>query len=274
MKSKKWIAFILAVVMLISLSACSSSGSNKKRNKNGDLVTVCLVTKAEGSDYYTTFQYDNQGNILQCAEYNGGTECVRDEYEYDTNGQLIKLVSYWFNEIHCQETYTYDENGNLIQSCKSYADGPEYISEYEYNHDEDGNLIQTCTTHYENNVEISEYTYNKNGNLIKEDAENGVLECTYNKDGYLIKTVGYNNIECAYDENGRLSIMVNCLDLETKMETEIIYENGIPTKIISSYGEEEISLTCTTVQMTKQQAQKKQNESIIGTADSMAIIMK
>lgn len=274
MKIKKWMALLLATVMLVSLAACSSSGSSKKSSKEGDMVTVCLITRAEGTDFFTTMKYDDHGNLLQIAEYNDGTECVRDEYEYDADGKLIEWVSYWFNEIHYQETYTYDENGNLIQSCKSYADGPEYISEYEYEHDEDGNLIQTRKTAYDGYEEVFKYTYDKNGNLIKEDGDHGVTEYTYNEDGNVTKTVGYDNTEYIYDEKGRITRMVTYYDGIEAMQAEIVYENGFPTKMIQNYGEseEELSLTCTTVQMTEQQFRKKQAEFYEGNGPWVIIL--
>lgn len=293
MKIKKWIALLLATVMLVSLAACSdtNSGSKKRSSKDGDLVTVYLFTEGTAdietdieTDIVTlTCTYDDDWNLVKIGSPDSGEVSAYMEFDYDSDGNLIQIDDYNYGVKEYQVTFTYNESGQVVQRCEARFDNDEYVTdnvtEYvtEYEYDENGFLTWMSVDNpaYDSST-LSHFEYDEEGKLAREIREGSVVEYTYDKNGNrVLVVVSYNDgptyqYESVYDESARLTHEYFVYDeggrltLESRPSErgedpviENIYEDdAFPvTSILRQDGfESRVDLTYTKTQMTLEQA--------------------
>ena len=143
--------------------------------------------ESDGTDTYTAYEYDKEGNITKQITGNGENITL---YEYDHRGQITKLTypeggqeSYTYNYINGTMTkktdrnnvtisYTYDALGNIIKET-GQKDGKSYTRKAEYG------LTGAKISEENENVSVK-YKYGINGQISSEE---------YNKagTGYLLK---------------------------------------------------------------------------------------
>lgn len=283
MKIKKWIALLLAAVMLVSLSACSDSSSKRKAKKDGDLVTVYLVTEYSYDTMTAICIYDDDWNLIKIGSPDSGEENSYVEFTYDSDGNLIQMDSYYYGEKEYQVTFTYNERGKVVQRCEARFDNDEYVTDNvtEYEYDENGFLTRMSDYYPDyDSSSLSRFEYDEEGKLVREIREGSVVEYTYDKNGNMVLTAISNNsgtvyqleyvLEYVYDEDGRLTHEYFVSDEGGQLSPETrpsesgeapvienIYEDdAFPvTSIFRQNGyEERIDLTYTKTQMTQEQA--------------------
>ncbi|MBR6695630.1 MAG: protein kinase [Oscillospiraceae bacterium] len=170
---------------------------------NGNKAKEKYLREDGTLDYYYTYEYDSDGNLIKesCYFGNGMLDHV---YEYDSNGNKIKENRYFGNGT-LNDVYEYDSNGNKIKESRYYSDGTlNYYLIYEY--DSDGNKIKESSYNEEGAfIYYCTYEYDLNGNKIKQSYydSDGTLDWyliyEYDSNGNLIKESWYNDNGVLYD---------------------------------------------------------------------------
>jgi hypothetical protein len=148
--------------------------------------------------------YDSYGNWTS-SKYNGEYFSSDRTYEneYDDNGNLVKCTEYNLGEIYDYIVYTYDSNNNCIleETYEPESDTPYEITESEY--DSEGNQLREVRTYNGSIDKLEEYAYDSNGNttMIKVesyDYDGNIedwsyhYEYEYDSDGNEISKISYN----------------------------------------------------------------------------------
>lgn len=202
---KKILSFLLAALMLLSISACTKPAPEE------ELVTIYVLTKEK--EYrrdpadrmilhsQTLYTYDNGGNLLSTQQDRGdvieiwnedtmsfdyspchidGTIDTTWEYRYDNHGTMVNYIwndtYYGYNRkedyTNYVISYTYNEAGQIASMIKH------------------GILLGGATS---DETWTTFYRYDKNGNLIRVESEQK------NSDTLLL------NNKFSYDEQNRLT---------------------------------------------------------------------
>lgn len=282
---KNWIAILLALVMALSLCACSKNVPvDQEDNKN---VTVSLLTdilavrtEANGTIVNTkvVMEYDDDYNIIGIKTYEddelvlesvydkipdkplvqqyyeNGKKASRTECTYDSNGNTLTQYSYnAAGEIEWGYVYAYDADGNRLSEKCYDLDG--LASEFTCTYDQNGNLLTATTTWPTNSDALrTVYTYNEQGDKLTEiryvndrEMEHLSYEHIYT-DGKLTTTYhGDQRIGVTqYDSDGNMVLECSYSGNNELYRTEYTYKNGNLVKQVSfSQGEETSSLQCT-----------------------------
>ena len=219
---KRTIAALLALMMLLCLTACGEKDEDENADSDKKPSTASTTKKEAPSapEWVLVQELGPQGEVLA-------------EYEYDQNGNQTAKRSYlmYSEELDTENSWekVYDESGKVIEKYQLYQDG---TSEREFG-------------------EGSFYEYDKNGNCVKEKIQSSFFlsyyEMTYDKDGKLTEKAYYDDgtlrsaIRYTYDEKG------NC---ETSREYEI-YDDEETIKWTSAdtwnkeYNEKGQEIKCT-----------------------------
>mgnify|MGYP003292103901 CR=1 FL=1 len=211
MKLKKILCLLLALLMVCSMAACgedADEGGNKNEGGNkdpqkdptvptttvppeDDTVWVLVRESNMGSSRYSSYVYDEEGNLVS-GEYFNGLEKMGD-YKFVTtkNADGGKLVEQWYKhvkdaEFWMQNTYEFNAAGKL-----------------------------TCTTDYDlwgNVSTVYTFTYNDAGQLVEQTQTTDgevVKKLTFVYEGDLLmeghywdKNENYGHYIYTYDENG------------------------------------------------------------------------
>lgn len=225
---KKHISIILALVLILSLTACKKDTADTPApdvNVKKDTVTVYLpVAKTTYGDdgevmSKVTYTYDERGLMLSQSY---------DHKESITEYDEVEDV-YYTEFLPCDGvpdqvySYTYDEKGNLTSYRYDHTVDGYILYEYTYSYGEDGKILsfrRQCTdTVWNSQNSDMTYTveYDDAGNAVKltsvnEEGETVVNgEYSYDAQGNLITTVfrkdqpGDYTYNFTYNEKGQLA---------------------------------------------------------------------
>lgn len=234
---KKLIALILALTMILALTACggnddtnpgeSTGTPNNTDPSNGEtsqptapktetkwlLQTETYVYEDASMGTITSyFTYDELGNPLT-AKQEMSDMTVEMIFNYDENGNNISMTTTQ-GDIAMNYIYTLDENGNRIKTELYQND--ELFQSISATYDENGNMLtQKISSSMET---LSEYTYDESGNL---------LLYTISCDGTLMSTTTLE-----YDDQGR-QIGLTTVDSDGNVTNlmEVTYESNTETQV-------------------------------------------
>ena len=175
---------------LIKESYTNSSGSDEYTyiyDNSGKLL------KKEYNSYDVVYTYDSKGNLIKAEERNDSGSNYTTTYEYDNNDNLIRKYTTDNNDYWNLEEYTYNNKNYLVEEAYTSSYGSD--STYKYTYDSNGN--ETKYEYYDN--KYGDYstvvtTYNVNGKIIKEICtssttwENYICTYSYDSNGNLIKS--------------------------------------------------------------------------------------
>lgn len=212
---KKVISITLALLIVLSLTACSQAQEPKTETKY--LTTEVIHEMAP--DYVLKYVYHYDENWVQT----GATSYINDEldqevtYELDLeHNQILKMTTVSGGITSVTESKnTYDDKGNLIRQ-ESFTDGVAG-SVIEYTYDADGNrLSQTTTTnHPAMGLWVNKHTFDADGNMLTMEStiegtdsfpgSGTFVTYTYDEYGNQIESVqtGYTNDPGAVAVAGR-----------------------------------------------------------------------
>ena len=222
MKLKKLFCLLLALLMVFTLAACgedADEGGNKDPGKDpdknpttptttvppeDDTVWVLVRESNMGSSRYSSYVYDEEGNLVS-GEYFNGLDKMGD-YKFVTtkNADGGKLVEQWYKhvkdaELWMQNTYEFNAAGKLTRTT-DYDLWGKVSTVYTFTYNDAGQLVeQTQTTdgevvkkltfvyegqllmegHYEDNGGSYGhylYTYDENGNPVKVDVDTNYMD--------------------------------------------------------------------------------------------------
>lgn len=235
---KKWIALLLALVMVLGLCACANSGDKKENGSDDGKVTAVKLTQI----------------IMTEKDSDGKDRTMKATVEYDENHNVIATKSYIDDKLNYAVTYDKDMNKSLLEL--TYNEDGEVIDRTESTYDEKGNCVERVST-YKYDDETIVYkrvsTYDENGNVLTEKTyENGELSYeqryTYTADGKLAREAYINKegqeesfTEKTYDDQGNvLTVKVDGM-LSGSYETyENTYEDGklVEVKVYDEWEQE------------------------------------
>lgn len=239
---KKLLALILALAMILTLSACggeptdtnptddptgSVGGSNDptgttaaptdpapKTETKWVVQTETYVYEDPSLGTVTAvYTYDDLGNLLTCRQ-ESATETLEMVMTYDENGHEESITITRGDQV-MKQLITCDENGNRIKT-EAY-DNDVLFQTYTYTYDENGNQL-TMTVVTDMYSMYTEYTYDESGNVLG-------YKSYYNKELQSTVTV-------EYDDQGR-HIRSTTTDAQGDIGsiTEATYEGNTETRI-------------------------------------------
>lgn len=193
---------------------------------NGNVVNV----SREFSDKMTsekTFNYNDNGQIIN--EYFHRSDSVEGtaRYEYDTSKKVIKLIADKMNGWFSGELHFSYKNGHRDKAQILIKEKP--VGTVHYKYSEDGNLLEEFWDFTGKWTQTFNYEYVKK-NCKKWNSSNPLLNmpCFYliNKEDY-----NYNNetggpSTFAYDKNGKLLEKIFTRSDGLKTKTNFEYDNG------------------------------------------------
>lgn len=259
---RKILALLLALLMVVSLAACSNSEPDSSQlpsaepgqtapeegGEDQDDVPVTKppfktvyywvekkVTNGNATSVYSR-TYDAKGNLLTDAyrPHNnvGGYSYT---YTYDESGKCLTEAGEDQNGSWSIE-YTYDENGKPDTKTTKTKDGTETV---EYSYDESGKLIKGVQVLSADSQIVTEYTYSRKGYRMKEQTSVIRGDATEIRDSkeYLYDING-NIAACSVYEGSELkSKQLWSYDEKGRLATEVTITSGDKGKGISyTYG--------------------------------------
>lgn len=210
---RKILAWVLTIILLLSLTACGVDSDNRNESEKPETtaplpeptettapvpetVTAYVLDKvlvsAEGMEAKILFTYDDQGRILSVEMWNGEELYQNTEMEYRENGEPAVCVTYGPDEkiLNKMEYLSVQDgkvnealvttNGNTVREVSVRNDAGLLVEKQSY--DQDGELIGT-----------TKYEYDAQGNPSKEIAldadgrEQQVKEYRCDEDGDLLE---------------------------------------------------------------------------------------
>jgi antitoxin component YwqK of YwqJK toxin-antitoxin module len=227
---KKLIAMMLALVMILSLCACSNSGKTEEKDdekegggSKGGTTTVGKLTEV----------------VMTETSSNGSTNTMKAVLEYDDNQKLIATKTYLNGKLEFDATYDKDIEKPLLEVMYD-DDGKEHARyEYSYTYDANGNCLEQ-TERYTDSNGNSDFdkivkTYDANGNVLtSKEYDDGELfweySYTYTATGKIAtrtevryeENEEHSNDTYSYDEHDNLLSIVT--DGEYGLSTDT-YEN-------------------------------------------------
>ena len=142
------------------------------------------VTYEDGTQEYTEYSYNDQGQYLTLKQYIAG-ELIMDysfSYTYDGSGRQVSMDEYLGGELMYHVTFTYDEEGRETGTVTSLVNG-EVQSRTESHWD---GLTETRYFYSGEDTEpfmVSVFTYDGNGNVVFEETRQG--ETVINRAEYI-----------------------------------------------------------------------------------------
>jgi YD repeat-containing protein len=195
-----------------------------------------LSQKNLGNGAYSTYSYDNAGNLLHLVNYSGGVINSRFDYTYDAAGRrismstnLLGLWQYGYNAngqltsvtlpTGAKVTYTYDAAGNRSTTVTGGSTVDYYVNNLNqytwasgtaFQYDDDGNL-----TSQTNGAQSWNYVYDDQNRLISLRGPQGVFDFAYDSLGnryaqsangkmtsYLVDPTGLPSVIASVDSSG------------------------------------------------------------------------
>lgn len=262
---KKWIAMLLALVMLLSLAACDKDdGDNTTATPTGGNATAAPTggntqpPVADGENQIPddgNNQTPDDGNVqppddglvnavcltqmIKTEESIAGEfDTMRWALEYDEDHNLIACKVYLNDKLYVETTYNKDMNMPLVTKDYDLDGNPSGHCAYTY--DENGRCLGYDSTYSydgETMTNKAEYTYDERGNKLTEKIYlNGNLDgdyrYTYTSDDRLetewcIFGSEETRTQYTYDEHGNLLRIVHTGSDSGYTDTyENTYENG------------------------------------------------
>lgn len=220
---KKRLCLLLAVLMLLTLTACKDGPPGETMGTTATIPTTAptqptvpettaptvpiqpteppemhtvwlwteqKLTKAEGGAGTYTREYDSLGRMIQDAYASAdGKTSYRYSYTYDEADRILTYEEYDSRYATGRTEYTYDATGRLTKEI--YSNTENYSSQTEYTYTTDGKITEKVTVSGKNK-DRTLYTYDANGNLIREArtvshndrvTENHAVDYTYDEAG-------------------------------------------------------------------------------------------
>ena len=220
---KKFLCLLLSVLMLLSLAACGGDAGNnddddagdKGGNKNptvpattapaeDDTVWVLVRESDMGSNRYSRYVYDEEGNLVSGEFFNGLDKMGDYQFVTTQNSDGSKLVEQWYKhvkdaEFWMQNTYEFNAAGKL--TCTTDYDlWGDVDAVYTFTYNDAGQLVEQVLTndgqvtkrmtfvyqgellmegHYEDkdgSYGHYRYTYDENGNPVKVDVDTDYMD--------------------------------------------------------------------------------------------------
>src|SRR6056297_2258242 len=167
---KKILGIIL--IMILALSGCQSGDVEESLTpediKTFDEVIEDGKVEIDGISYdiksvsKSTYEYDDEGNIIERTNENNGNK-VRTEFTYNENNDVVEEKSYAEGSLIATRSYSYEENG-LEELKIAYESGLEMLTEYSY--DEDKEIATSYNT--DGSIALNLVVYkDENGNNTK-----------------------------------------------------------------------------------------------------------
>ena len=249
---KRFLTFMLAVLMVASLWACKKEAEGESTEY--PVMTDFVMRYIDGEDVQemkTVLEYDDAYNIVGAKMYldnklyseitfDGEGTRPLSEKDYDEDGNVAYIA-----------TYTYDANGNELSNIRKDKDGNiQWSSVYTYT--AEGWLASEEWDYGEGESDWTKYTYDAHGNKISESSGSGdevwseyTYENTYSGDK-LTETKCYRDgvlvEKYQYDADGHLILDIGYTeDGEETYRCEETYQNGKIKLVVTSWGEEEES---------------------------------
>ncbi|GIN88520.1 hypothetical protein J6TS2_49060 [Heyndrickxia sporothermodurans] len=152
------------------------------------LYFVVITSVTDGNGHKTSYQYDNNGNLLfltdalnrkKSYEYNNNDQIIKTvmptmtfQYEYDLNGKMSKKIL----PSGIQTGYIYNQSGN-IEEMRVLNKQNSTAASYNLAYDELGNL----TSIKQNNEVLKSFVYTNETNLLSKQVV-GLFTQTYDYD--------------------------------------------------------------------------------------------
>ena len=217
---------------------------------------ICTVCSYEIIDYedgtFDVIKYDDNGNEIYCAYYDGAElmSVTETEYTYDENGNILAEASYTDGVLTYESEYTLDEDDypQLSKSVFYFDDGSKSIDQYNAN----GDMILNVEYDAEGNIVYQtdyEYKYDDNGQTIfyKAYRDGKVVEdfeYQYGEDG-----LTYASKMTFINDDGSTTVQEYNSDLTPIKETYFDAEGNITHQVLYSYEYNEngdmLSESCT-----------------------------
>ena len=225
---KKYIAFVLGLVLGLGFVSCSGDDDDEKQNTNGNgkIIAERTVTRynwvsgrrSKQGEIYLVSKYNKKGQIVS-TEYQ--TEGRKYEYIFDDEGKRIECnvvdrkssykYKFEYNSMGRESVeYKYNQKGELIETIRLEYDsnGNEYVR---CRYDSKDELVETVKSEYDDKGrEIVYETYDENGDLDLR------LEYEYDDKDQLIKETDYyydgtpaDYYVFEYDDRGNRTRMEN-----------------------------------------------------------------
>ena len=194
---------IILLTTLLFLTGCKI----KTQPKDEYQITKIRLYDSNGEISSETFEYNNEGQVIQKVIDDHINPVLTISYEYDNLGSLVSTTasdgtpeSSWGEE---QSTYvnTYDEKNNLIEQKGSseifYFRNTRFNSTQTFERDKNGNILkeELIITDVNSGEQVSknidEYTYDNKGNVTilnsKDDSGTSIIKYEYDEHNNKIK---------------------------------------------------------------------------------------
>ena len=177
----------------------------------GRLSRKDLGGGAPGDGVYTTYEYDDAGQLVHLVNYKAdGSVLSHFDYAYDSRGRRTSM-----NTSYGLWTYEYDDTGQLTHAALASSD-PAAVPNQDlgYKYDAVGNRLLatengTTTAYVANNmnqytrVGDTTYEYDDDGNLIRATSPGGTADYTYDVENRLVGVASpQGSWQYAYDPFG------------------------------------------------------------------------
>lgn len=184
---KKMLCFLLAVLMLLSMAACTSpeqggadTGTKPAEPVRPDLgeFSPWLLTLEYEDDTskFREYTYDQNGVLTGYGSHRASTS------GNDLGGKTVKLVSYdqdgKVSNTLSKYEYVYDAKGNLVQYRRLEALGDKLADSFNFTYDEQGRLIRQEKFYMDLPQETATYTYDQE-NLVGATYQTSVYDASY-----------------------------------------------------------------------------------------------
>jgi len=205
----------------------------------------------------TAYTYDDAANLIKEVFTNSAGMNRTIDYTYDARGNCLTENTFEAEDNWSNVTRTYDEKGNMLsERTDSQYSSPDlnwYLQEYTY--DANSRVVRSVTTSsYDDYATTTVYTYDEQGNLVREEYDNGRGElcttvfthdalgnvltryCSYKVSKFWEKYV------YTYDENGNELSCVNTDQLDRTSTWNYTYdENGNRIQDVYESDDDKIS---------------------------------
>lgn len=260
-------------------ASCEESSEQESEEPSSPPTSFLLSTievKGLSGETKIEMKYNNDGKLIESANYSNGKILSKITYEVDINGNVTEEATYSYNNsgnvsFYTKRTYTLDDSG-IIQSCVEDTNGNVTTVTYEYDSegrkthsksvDNNGAITEeieyeytdnngSCTVFFISGIfqgETQKTIYDENGNLIEyshTNAEGTVLSesvSEYDEHNRIIKSTNNDGVVTEYlnvYENGSISSVTVIFDGEETERTEYTYDkygNIITEKVLSVTG--------------------------------------
>jgi len=155
-----------------------------------------LAQETNGNGTYTTYSYDNAGQLLNIVNHApGGGVNSREDYTYDAVGQQVQAAT-----LDGTWNYSYDATGQLVGAVFASMNAEIPSQDLSYVYDAAGNRVQTIvngeTTDYSTN-NLNQYSsagdavygYDDDGNLISKTEDGETWGYSYDTENRLVGVV-------------------------------------------------------------------------------------